>query len=94
MHRIVALALLMVLLALPSLAQACPGCKEALGSNDPHQLSIVRGYFWSILFMMSMPFLLIGSFCLYMWREVRRARQAALQHGSSMESSARETAGV
>ena len=35
---------------------------------------MVKGYFYSILFMMGMPYLLLMSFGLYMYREVRKAR--------------------
>ncbi len=35
---------------------------------------MVKGYFYSILFMMGMPYLLLTSFGLYMYREVRKAR--------------------
>ena len=51
------------LLAWPAVVQACPNCKNTveddaaaggLGAN------MVDGYFYSILFMMSMPFLLTG----------------------------------
>ena len=57
-----------------NLASACPGCKDALVANDPDQARIARGYFWSILFMMSMPFALLGTFGTYIYIEVRRAR--------------------
>ena len=67
---------LLVLLAAAAVAQACPGCKDALAANDPDHQNIVRGYFWSILFMMSMPFLILGSFSAYMYYEVRKARAA------------------
>jgi hypothetical protein len=35
----------------------------------------VRGYFWSILFMMSMPFLIIGGLGTMFYLDVRRARR-------------------
>ncbi len=56
-------------------AQACPMCKEALSSGS-NSGDVVSGYFWSILFMMSMPFAIIGSFGLYAYLQVRKARQA------------------
>ena len=51
-----------LLLAITATAHACPGCKEALASADGTQGDIVSGYFWSILFMMSMPFTILGTF--------------------------------
>jgi hypothetical protein len=68
--------LLTVLLVGPSLAEACPTCKEGLaGAGDGHDLA--RGYYWSILFMMSMPFLILGGLAGYFYFEIRRARQTA-----------------
>src|ERR1043166_8824416 len=51
-----------LLLAAATIAEACPGCKEALNANDPNHQNIVRGYFWSILFMMGMPYVTLVSF--------------------------------
>ena len=76
------IALATTLAICSSTAMACPGCKEALASEG--QGNIVQGYFWSILFMMAMPFALVGAFSGYMYLEVRRARgrQAAEQNDS------------
>jgi heme/copper-type cytochrome/quinol oxidase subunit 2 len=68
---LIAAAVLLVLG--PSLAVACPTCTEGMAS-DPAHASLVRGYFWSIIFMMSMPFLILGSLSSYFYYEVRRAR--------------------
>ena len=59
--------------------QACPTCKAALAGHE----YIVRGYFWSIVFMMSMPFLLVGLFSAYFYMLVRRARMSGqgIKHG-------------
>lgn len=59
---------------------ACPMCKAALGSHDPSHGDWVGGFFWSILFMVSMPFLLLGSFTGYMYVLVRRARRAGADY--------------
>lgn len=56
-------------------ALACPGCKQALA--DSKGGNMIAGYFWSILFMMSMPFTLLGGFSGYMYLLVRRARATA-----------------
>ena len=56
---------------------ACPGCKEALASESGGNL--VQGFFWSILFMMAMPFAFVGAFGSYMYLEVRRARARSAQ---------------
>jgi heme/copper-type cytochrome/quinol oxidase subunit 2 len=58
-----------------AIAFACPNCKDAL-ANDPAQAGLVRGFFWSIMFMVSMPFLIFGGVSLYFYWEVQRAKQA------------------
>ena len=55
-------------------ALACPTCKEGLAENDPSAQSMARGYFFSILFMMSMPFVIIGTFGGAAYLSIRRAR--------------------
>ena len=52
-------------------AEACPTCKAAIAENGGN---LVRGYFWSIIFMMSMPFLIFGGLGGLFYMEVRRAR--------------------
>jgi uncharacterized membrane protein len=65
---------LIVLSASASAAIACPTCKDGMAANDPEHEHMVKGYFYSILFMMGMPYLLITCFGVYMYREVRKAR--------------------
>ena len=59
------------------IAEACPTCKEQI-AGDPAAYNIARGYAWSIVFMLSMPFLILGGLGSYFYWEVRRAyaRQA------------------
>jgi hypothetical protein len=64
----------LLVLGLTTTAQACPGCKEALASNDGVQGDIVSGYFWSILFMMSMPFTILGMFGIVVYRAMKKAQ--------------------
>ena len=63
-------------------ALGCPTCKENL-ANDPEAANIVRGYFYSILFMLSMPPLILSGLSLYFYYEVRKAR--ALQAKGAAE---------
>ncbi len=49
---------LVVLLLLANIALACPTCKDGM-ENDKDQANMVQGFFWSIVFMMSMPFLIL-----------------------------------
>lgn len=64
-----------VFLCLTVTATACPGCKDALAANDSHQYQIARGYFYSIIFMLTMPALIAGTFGTYVFIEVRRAKR-------------------
>ena len=50
---------------------ACPTCKEALAGNDPAAVNLARAYGWSILFMMSAPFLIFFGLGTYMFLLVR-----------------------
>jgi len=61
---------LFVLLA--DVAQACPTCKDGIAENDPAAKSMAAGYFYSILFMMAMPFLLLGSFISFAYWSIRK----------------------
>jgi hypothetical protein len=72
--RYVGLPLLLAF-ASSAVAWCCPNCKDAL-ANDPAQAGLVRGFFWSIMFMVSMPFLVFGGVSAYFYWEVRRAKSA------------------
>jgi hypothetical protein len=63
----------LLFIALEAVAMACPNCKDAMAS-DPAQQGFVRGLFWSILFMVSMPFLILGGVGSYLYWEVCRAQ--------------------
>jgi len=65
-------------LMLAGVAAACPTCKESL-AHDPASANLARGFYYSILFMVSMPFVIFGSMSAYFYWEVRKAkaRQAA-----------------
>lgn len=69
-----AVALLVALLAADSLG--CPNCKDAVDMSDPDGLNVARGYFYSILLMLAMPFTLVAAFGCYVWREMRRQERA------------------
>ena len=73
---LLALAFALVLL-IATVAGACPTCKDGLAQNDPHGQSIAAGYFYSILFMMAMPFAILGTFGSMAYLSIRRARQQA-----------------
>ncbi len=53
---------------------ACPTCKDGIAENDPASAAMAKGYFYSILFMMAMPFLILGTFGSAAYLSIRRAR--------------------
>ena len=59
-------------------AFGCPNCKDGIAATDPEGLNVARGYFYSILLMLAMPFTLAGTFGAYVWREMRRQQQAGI----------------
>jgi hypothetical protein len=64
---------LAVVVLLAGVARACPTCSE--GMADAQHQSMATGYFYSILFMMSMPFAILGTFCSLAYLSIRRARE-------------------
>jgi hypothetical protein len=72
---LIAMAILLGLL-FATVAAACPTCKEGLAQNDPQGQSMAAGYYYSILFMMSMPFAILGTFGSLAYFSIRRARQS------------------
>ena len=77
---LIAMAVVLVLL-IASVAAACPTCKEGLAQNDPHGQSLAAGYYYSILFMMAMPFAILGTFGSLAYLSIRRARKSAEDTG-------------
>lgn len=63
-----------VLLMCADVAFGCPTCKDQL-ANDPAAQGIARGYFYSILFMLSMPALILLGLSTYFYLLVRQARR-------------------
>ena len=65
-----ALCALVIIIA-AHVATACPTCKESLSANDPQMM---RGYFWSIMFMMAMPFSILTAISTYFYVLICKAR--------------------
>ena len=77
---------LVVVFAAASFLHACPTCKEGLNEDGGN---LIRGYFWSIIFMMSMPFLILTGLSTMFYLDVRRARKRQLSEaGLSAAASA------
>jgi hypothetical protein len=71
---IVTLAVTLVL-ALGTTAQACPTCGAGMAEGGEAGRKMLNSWFWSIMFMMSMPFAILGSLGGYMYWIVRKARR-------------------
>jgi hypothetical protein len=72
-------AALLLALAFAGQASACPLCKEAVANQDDLAKQdgkpttfMKHGYNWSVLFMMGMPFVLLGTGALMVARAVKR----------------------
>jgi uncharacterized membrane protein len=73
----------LVIIVAGHVATACPTCKESLSANDPQ---MVRGYFWSILFMMAMPFSILTAMSTYFYMLIRKSRNLKdAEHNDSTE---------
>ena len=68
-------ALFLFVCLLGSEALACPTCSEGLAESDPAGQAMAAGYFYSILFMMSMPFLILGTFGSCVYWSIHRGRE-------------------
>jgi uncharacterized paraquat-inducible protein A len=73
---IIAAIVVVLVLMLASVAAACPTCKDGLAQNDPHGQSIAAGYAYSVIFMMTMPYVLLCTMGSLAYLAIRRARQA------------------
>lgn len=54
------IAALTLAAASPGKAVACPNCKEALAAQPEDAARMARGYNWSILLMIGVPFSMLG----------------------------------
>ena len=75
---------LAIVLLLAAVAQACPNCKETL-SSDPTQQGLAKGIYYSILFMMSMPFAIVGTFGCLAYRAVKREQRRVAEANKSQD---------
>jgi hypothetical protein len=57
-----------------NLANACPTCQQAL-AGDLSQGDLARGIYYSVLFMMAMPFAIVGTFATFAYRAVKREQR-------------------
>ncbi len=69
------LGLALAALILPhcvSPAAACPNCKEAVSASDSEVASTSSGYNWSVVFMLAVPFSMIGTGAFMVHRAAKR----------------------
>lgn len=83
MRWFVAAMVVALVLLIASVAAACPTCKEGLAQNDPQGRSLAAGISYSVLFLMSMPYVVLGTFGSLAYLSIRRAR--ALNAGATDE---------
>jgi hypothetical protein len=59
-------------LSLTPAATACPNCKEAVAAQPTEVAGMARGYNWSVLVMLAMPFTMLGTGAFFVARAVKR----------------------
>jgi heme/copper-type cytochrome/quinol oxidase subunit 2 len=77
--RVRTLVLMLLVIAVAGAALACPTCSETM-SDGQNPNGLARGFFWSIIAMLAVPFTLTGGGAFYVWRRIRandRERHAA-----------------
>ncbi|MDR3621388.1 MAG: hypothetical protein P4L85_18700 [Paludisphaera borealis] len=57
----ICVASLAVALAIPGEASACPNCKEAVSAQPADVARMADGYNWSVMFMIGVPFTMLGA---------------------------------
>ena len=74
-YRVILVLVLLAILA-PAIASACPLCKDAKANTDypGGSASLPKGFYYSILLMVSAPFLVMGGLLLKIHLARRRLR--------------------
>jgi hypothetical protein len=74
----IALVVVLAAVLVPAFASACPLCKDAKADTDyaGGTASLPHGFYYSILLMVSAPFLVVGGLILRIW--LARRRNAAI----------------
>ena len=66
---------LVLMLGVTGTVTACPNCKEAVSAQPSEMAGMARGYNWSVLVMLAVPFTLLSTGTLMV---VRAAKQGTL----------------
>jgi hypothetical protein len=53
-------------------AWACPNCKEAVSLQSGEAANQANGYNWSVMFMLTVPFSMVGTGAFMIHRAVKR----------------------
>jgi hypothetical protein len=69
--------LVLVALLLPALLTACPLCKEAEADTPGGSASLGRGFYYSILLMIAVPWTAVGTVAFLIFRKRRRSGKVA-----------------
>jgi heme/copper-type cytochrome/quinol oxidase subunit 2 len=69
--------LVLVALLLPALLSACPLCKEAEADTPGGSASLGRGFYYSILLMIAVPWTAVGTVAFLIFRKRRRSGKVA-----------------
>jgi len=72
---LVGVVILLMTLLMTNDVLACPTCKDGLAESDPASQAQARGFFYSILFMMAMPFVILGTLGSAAYLSIQRARE-------------------
>ena len=81
----IALVVLLLAVLLPAFVSACPLCKDAKADTDyaGGTASLPHGFYYSILLMVSAPFVVVGGLIFRIWLARRRLAPTAAQSLSS-----------
>jgi hypothetical protein len=84
----IVLGVVLVAVLLPALVSACPLCKDAKSDTDypGGSASLPKGFYYSILLMVSAPFVVMGGFALRLY--LARRRNSELPIAAAPESGA------
>jgi hypothetical protein len=78
MKRTFRIGLLTIAVALVTMLQAdraawaCPNCKEAVSLQNGEATNLSNGYNWSVMFMLVVPFSMMGTGAFVIHRAVKR----------------------
>jgi len=74
--RLMTVLVLLFAMLVADSVQACPTCKDSLSENNPE---LIQGYFWSIMFMMAMPFSILTGIGTYFYLLIRKNKKNIAQ---------------